>query len=346
MKRALVVVATLVLGVSLAPTTSAASAAAFPIVYMSVRAGDGGLYMLSGVTSMVIKGARSNGHDCGPAMRPPATPRDRTRGSLLAFESNRVTDPYSPTNFEIYVVNLRTNKLKRLTNHGGLDGFPTWSPDGRRIAFSRDDVPLWFSPTTSLWVMQADGSRQRQLTQAAPGTSHLFPAWSPDGTKIAFTLTTPATSAIYTVDADGRNLRMLADDAEYPAWSPDGKWIVFDSDRDQAPYETDIYVMRSDGSHLQRVAVRAGSDVMPSWSPDGRHIAYVHDDDYWTAQGVLAVFPSVSPVQATEIYVSGQAPSRIWELTLDRSRHAVSDRRLSSGDHDLFPHYSPVRNPM
>jgi TolB protein len=85
--------------------------------------------------------------------------------------------------------------------------------------------------------MAADGSGIRQLTDE-PGVDDAWPAWSPDGTKIAFTrrrrdsgglrLTGP--DDIYVINADGSGLRQLANDAADPAWSPDGSRIAFSSE--------------------------------------------------------------------------------------------------------------------
>jgi Tol biopolymer transport system component len=68
---------------------------------------------------------------------------------------------------------------RQLTTHTADDGFPAWSPDGRKIAFTSDRTGNF-----DIWVMDSDGGNQSQLTTHSADDG--FPAWSPDGRKIAF----------------------------------------------------------------------------------------------------------------------------------------------------------------
>ena len=97
------------------------------------------------------------------------------------------------------------------------DGDPAWSPDGRRIAFTRETS----DGVDQIYVMNADGSGQTALT-AAPG-ANLQPSWSPGGCQIAFTSTRDGHRAIYVMNADGSTqTRLTSSSAEdfSPAWSP------------------------------------------------------------------------------------------------------------------------------
>ncbi len=105
------------------------------------------------------------------------------------------------------------------------------------------------------------------------------PAWSPDGTRIAFTSFRNGKGDIYVMNADGGDARRLTTSPAYddlPAWSPDGRRIAFTSDRDGS---LQIYAMNADGGGQTRLTSSLGSDYSPTWSPDGHRIAFRSDRD-------------------------------------------------------------------
>jgi Tol biopolymer transport system component len=129
-----------------------------------------------------------------------------------------------------------------------------------------------------IYVMNADGSGQRRLTQNP--AKDVSPVWSPDGRRIAFASDRGGTrfSDIYVMNADGsrphRLTRSPADDTS-PAWSPNGRKIAFVSDRGTGfDYNTNIWVMNADGSHPRQLTDALSVAHDPAWSPDGRKIAF------------------------------------------------------------------------
>ncbi|HEY2851892.1 MAG TPA: protein kinase [Gemmatimonadaceae bacterium] len=199
-----------------------------------------------------------------------------SRRSLIAF----VTDRDGPDaignlgNQEIYTMNPDGTDQRRLTHDKGADEGPTFSPDGKRIAFVSQRAGGY-----ELFVMNADGSDQRQLTHFTElGRGALAPAWSPDGKRIAFSTRVPPI-AIYVINVDGTDATKVSDDgggASNPAWSPDGRMIAFNSRRTGKPQ---IYVMDADGKNLRRLTSNDAADRQPAWSPDGKSIAFESDRD-------------------------------------------------------------------
>lgn len=161
----------------------------------------------------------------------------------------------------------------------------TITPAGNgKIAFVRlegEDANRW-----QIYTMEADGSHQIRLTSNSDFDDH--PAWSPDGSKIAFASTRDGDEDIYVMDADGSNPVRLTDNPEadfQPTWSPDGTKIAFVSTHNGG-YE--IYVMDSNGSNpvnLTRSPTITDGD--PAWSPDGRKIAFI--SEYPVGTGGFAI---------------------------------------------------------
>ena len=151
-----------------------------------------------------------------------------------------------------------------------------------RIAFSSNR-----SGTAQIYVMNEDGSGQTRLTNSAP-FDDMQPAWSPDGTRIAFTRgivyqsANLAASSIVVMDAGGGNERVLADEPGVnvrPAWSPDGRRLLYGHGT-PAQRPIDIWVMNADGT--DKHAVTTSGDAYPAaWSPDGSRIVFIQGRDIW-----------------------------------------------------------------
>ncbi|MBT2211599.1 protein kinase [Actinomadura sp. NEAU-AAG7] len=154
---------------------------------------------------------------------------------------------------------------KTLVGGPACDRLPVRSPDGGRIAFTRTA-----GGESAAWVMNADGSAPRKVTDMAGGRV----TWSPDGTRLAY-VAGPGTGQLYTVTVEGHAVTRLTGDASVkddPMWSRTGR-LVFWSKRDGAEQLYTLDPDRPDRpwTRLTRDGVRA---VDPAWSPDGSMIAY------------------------------------------------------------------------
>ena len=121
---------------------------------------------------------------------------------------------------ELYSVNADGSALRRLTWSPEVEQAPSWSPDGTRIAYES-----FLGGNCHVWVMNADGSGQTELTS---GTQDMDPAWSPDGTQIAFARPSSNGWNLFVMNADGSALRRVSDVfGNSPAWSPDGRRLAY-----------------------------------------------------------------------------------------------------------------------
>ena len=197
---------------------------------------------------------------------------------------------------DIYVMNADGSGLRRLTNDppgsgpwgGHHDNDPAWSPDGRNIVFASSrccDSERSLSGY-ALYDMRPDGSRLHQVTDGSQ--SAWSPAWSPDGSLIAYTADL---QGLWVIGADGSDPRALTHDGRFVkamAWSPDGREIAYltqgrptqsQGAPGSKPEDFQVRIVARDGSRERTIYTChelcrfGGSSV--AWSPDGKEIAFV-----------------------------------------------------------------------
>jgi Tol biopolymer transport system component len=186
----------------------------------------------------------------------------------------------------------------------------------------------------AIYRMSGDGKGERRVTDHAADSStpeSLFfqvePAWSPDGTKIAFSSRRSGSYDVYVMNADGTGTRRLtsgrADDS-HPTWSPDGQQVAF-------ARSGDIVVVNADGSSARSIVASGAEESEPAWSPDGKWIAYVRHvpgaavREVWlirpdgsggrqlTRQSAAVYTPAWSPDSARIVFTSNR-DGEVFEL--------------------------------
>lgn len=164
------------------------------------------------------------------------------------------------SNEDIYSFDVADGKFTRLTNEEAQNLFATWSPDGSRIAYMKD---------YAFWIMNADGSEQRQFTEGEARDM----AWSPDGKQIAYeSFQLPRSEfryELWIIDADDANKRKLLGEPGFylfrPTWSPDGSKIIFEANFDNPNEEMQLFVLdMKTGEYVQ--ITREGNNMTPFWA--------------------------------------------------------------------------------
>ena len=204
------------------------------------------------------------------------------KGDLIAYSCKEPKNRW----WAICTIRSDGTETRRLTSHLPTSD-PAWSPDGRKIAFTRrEDVGDYTTLSEDdVFVMDSDGGGERQLTKEVEGQHAGQPSWSPDGRAIVFTrgASLPSTlvvrpGEIHVMNADGSNVRRLTQ-GSYDAggvWSPDGREIAFSRmSKDPDDPSREIWVVAAAGGEPRQLTRTADSyDASPAWSPDGTRIAF------------------------------------------------------------------------
>ncbi|QSQ28432.1 PD40 domain-containing protein [Pyxidicoccus parkwayensis] len=176
-------------------------------------------------------------------------------GAEVAYVCSREGDP------EIYVSRADGTQERRITAFYKEDRSPQWSPDGKWLLFVSDR-----QGQDRLYLVRPDGANLRPVSGTAGEGEEREAAWSPDGQKLAYVSRLPeGRSRIWVAPAAGGAPVALTDGKhrdDMPAWSPDGKYLAFVSERDG---NTDVYLMRADGTGQTRLTTAKGADWLPRW---------------------------------------------------------------------------------
>lgn len=204
----------------------------------------------------------------------------------------------------LWIMNADGSRLKKVPRTPWFCGFPAFSPDGKKIAYSSEK-------DGRIYLINRNGTEKTRLT--GPGRN-IAPVFSPDGTKIAFFSRRSGDAEIFVMNTDGSDQTPLTKNVledTFPDWSPDGTTLAFQ--RTRASGDAEIYtVPAAGGVGATRLTNHLGNDLQPAWSPGGDRIAFVFAD--------------------------GRSDSEIWIMDADGSNlAAVTSNRLD----EYFPDWKP-----
>ena len=194
-------------------------------------------------------------------------------------------DPNGGEDYKLFIVDTDNGEWRKLTPgsweaDGIAERYPSWSPDGRRVAFVREE-----GGQSDIFVMNAGNFDLVNITNSP--YNEYAPIWSPDGEQIAFNREggEPVATNIYLMNADGSDVRQLtsySSGAVYPDWSPDGSQIAFARVHGSTTQSSlNVWIMNVDGSEAQPITELDILVGRPRWSPDGEHIAFVAGSQIW-----------------------------------------------------------------
>ena len=277
---------------------------------------------------------------------------DRLVFGTCAYRQDAPTVVDTDHEYEIAVVELGSAIVERLTTNRHFENYPSWSPDGTRIALvAGQSSPYDMFDRATLHVIRADGSDRRIISIDDHAVGFHPPQWSPDGTRLAVTGRQHGWRREYAVfvvgaDGSGSDMRRLGRAASGPAWSPDGTRVTFVGPETFQGDERVLFTMAADGTDVQRVPLPAGWEPryegthlvlkllnwVPTlaWSPVGDHLLYT------CGRHVCVVALDGTPVGRSPIEL---ARGSVAAWSPDGGRIAVAAARsgMTSRDHGTTP---------
>jgi Tol biopolymer transport system component len=225
-----------------------------------------------------------------------------TNGKIV-FVSSRVTPDNPTSDLEIFTMNPNGTALKQLTFSTADELDPTYSPDGKRIAYTG------FDGDHEIYTISASGGAPTNVTNNA--TEDLNPTYSPDGSRIAYQAFDGVDFEILKIPASGGtpiNITSNVTADRNPVFSPNGKRIAYTG----FDLDAEVFTIPSSGGAPTNVTENTTEDFAPSYSPNGKRIAYWTEDFAGTDDEILT------------IPVTGGTPTNVTNNTTDERGLAYS----------------------
>jgi len=192
-------------------------------------------------------------------------------GDMIAFCVGRYFRAPGLPSSQIALIKADGSGYREIAEEGVNNGFPSWSPDGKRLVYKRGKQLVIQSIADGKITPLTDGSHWDN-----------FPQWSPKGDVIMFTTDRDGDFELYTIHPDGsatHRITNVAGNDAHSIWSNDGEWIVFSSGRkgfkdEMALYDSvpqpygEIFAMRADGSDVRQLTDNKWEDATPGWAPE------------------------------------------------------------------------------
>jgi TolB protein len=258
------------------------------LLFNSTADGDNDLYVLDAARRLEVNVTRHPADDNHPVWSP--------EGDRIAFISNRAGGDV----YHTYIMAL--NGGIRRIGAAARDSSMAWSPDGQALVISEQTHG-------GLRVIDVESGAARDLYH--PSALDLFPAWSPDGARIAYVSVRGQDADIYLVEVASGAARNLSDTLSrdlQPAWSPDSRWIAFQTERTGFPQ---IYLAEVASGRVRPLTGDYGWDEGFSWSPDGAQIAISRSARFAGSNQLMLV--EVATGDEVTLFTSDWALSRpVW----------------------------------